>query len=139
MSVIEKPEFSSKRTIPVSMKLILMIAVIIGIWGRSCWRANERANIIFDNVIIEELTPVSVEFSFEVENNTSQSGNKAILIKVFTDRNELVSSRITNVNIIPGKRQKHFRVIDRFDRAIRDDEKIGRVEVYLYQKSAFSS
>jgi len=137
MSLIERPDFKARRGIPVTMKLILMIAVIIGIWGRSCWRANERNNIIFEKVTITEITPVSVEFSFEVDNQTLQSGEKPVLIKVYTDREELLASRIAKVNIISNQKQKHFRIIDKFDRPLRQDEVISRVEVELYQKSVF--
>lgn len=137
MSLIEKPDFKQKRNIPASMKLALMLAVIIGIWGRSCWRSNELKNIIFDNIVIENPTPVSVDIIFEVYNNTSQKGQKAILIEIFTNTNELLSSRITSIEINPKQRNKFVRVIDKFQRPLSPNEEISHANVKLYQKSAF--
>jgi hypothetical protein len=137
MALIEKPDFNSRKSIPVNMKLILLIAVIIGIWGRSCWRANERNNILFDDITLTEITSVSVEFSFIVDNQTFQSGEKPILIKILTNLDKPLATKITSVKVESNKKQKHYMIIDKFDRPLGKEESITNVSIELYQKSAF--
>ena len=137
MPVIEKPDFKAKKGIPVAMKLTLLLAVFMGIWSRSCWRANELEKIVFENVVIENPTSISVEVIFDINNKTFQKGKKPILIEIFTSTGDVIASRITPVEIEATTTKRYVRQIEGFQRPIRENEYISHARVSLFQKKAF--
>jgi len=136
MPHIEKPDFKVKKSIPVGMKMVLLIAVVLGIWSRSCWRTHEVNKITFENIMIENQTIASVEVIFDVDNQTLQTGKKNILITILTAQNEVVASRITSIDVQSNEKRRYVKVIDRFDRALKAEE-IVYAEISLYQRAAF--
>ncbi|MCL2064542.1 MAG: hypothetical protein FWG98_09255 [Candidatus Cloacimonetes bacterium] len=137
MPKIERTDFKKKRGIPFTMKMTLFIAVILGIWGRSCWRVVELENYLITNISLENPTSVSVEVIFDVSNKSFQSGRKNILIEVFTDGHYLIANRITPIEVAPQESRRYVRTIENFNRPLRDGENIGYAKVSLYQRSAF--
>ena len=136
MPRIEKPDFKVKKGIPVSMKMALLIAVLVGIWSRSCFRTNEVENIVFENIFVENQTHISVEVIFDVNNQTFQNRQKNILIEIFTSQNELIASRITSIDIVSRETRRYVRRVERFERPLKEDE-IVYAKVSLYQRKAF--
>ena len=137
MPRIEKPDFKTKKSIPSIIKFVLMIAVILGIWGRSCWRKSEIENFVFTNIVVENQTHVSVEVIFDVNNKTFQTGRKNILIEVFTDQHEMIASRITTIEVSANETRRYVRTIENFLWQLKENETIAYARVGLYQRSAF--
>jgi hypothetical protein len=138
MPKIERTVLKSKRGggMPASIKFAIFIAVILGLWGRSCWRSNRVENITFENIVIENPTSISIELIYEVNNNTLQKGKTPILIQVITNNNEEIASVLYNIDIVPQQRSRHIRVIDSFKRPLREGEYVDRVEIGLYHRRA---
>ena len=137
MPKINRTDFKTKRSIPVAMKMALFVAVILGIWGRNCWRTSEVENFVITNIRVENQTPVSAEVIFDVNNKTFQSGRKNILIEVFTENHEMIASRITPIEVSPNTARRYVRTIESFQRPIQTGESIAYARVSLYQRKAF--
>lgn len=136
MAIIQKPEFSGKgKKIPAGFKLILLVAVILGLWVRSCWKDYEKESILFENIRLENPTSVSVDVHFTVINNTIQDKKQAVIIKILTDQNEVIASKMTQVEITAKSKTDYLKVIDKFDRALLPNEKILKATIEIYQKS----
>ena len=137
MLKLERRDIKFKQGIPPSLKLLLIFAVFLSIFGRSCIRDREKSNITFENIVIAEITPVSVEVMFDINNNTFQSGKKPIMIRVYTSQNQLITDRLTHFEISAKTRSRHVQTLDKFQRPLREGETIERVEINLYQRSMF--
>ena len=137
MPKIEKPDFKAKKSMPIAFKLFILMAIVFGIWAHSCLKKSEVENIIFDNIVIENQTPFSVDVIFDLTNNTLQSGKKPVLIEVFTAQNELIGSKLVNVDINPRATNKHVKVLDKLNRRLREGEEIATAKISLYQRSIF--
>ncbi len=134
MSLINKPEITySRRQIPTSAKLILLLAVIIGIWMRSCWLNYQKENIQFTDIKLESATPVSVDVTFNIDNKSLKSGKHRIFIEVFTSRNEVIAKKLTFVDISSKSKKGYIKVIDKFSRPLFDDETLTHARVTLDQ------
>jgi len=130
---IERTDLSTSKRTPAIMKLALLIAVVLGIWGRACHRRSEIENFLFSNITIENQTHISAEIIFDMENNTFQKGKKNILIELFAANDELIASRLTPIDIIPNETRRYVRVVENFNRPLKQDE-IIYAKVSLYQR-----
>ena len=136
MPKIERSDIKNNRTIPIGLKLALLISVIFGLWMRSNCRQNEIDNIIIERIILENQTRVSAEIVFDMVNNTRQSGRKNIIIEIYTSQNELIADRLTTVDISPMQTRRYVRTVENFKRTVADEEVLF-AEVKLYHRSAF--
>jgi hypothetical protein len=134
MPKIEKPDLKKRGVMSTLFKFLLLIAVIVGIWSRSCWRDNEVNKIVIENIRIVEQTPVSVVVYFDIDNQTYQSGKKQFLIEVFTGRNDKIASSLINVDVDAKEKRGVVKQIEKFDRALLEGETITNVNVSLYQR-----
>ncbi len=136
MALFQKPEFSGKgKKAPVGLKLILMIAVIFGLWVRSCWKSYERDSIQFENVRVENPTQVSADVYFTVVNKTIQDKKQSVIIKVYTSKGELIASKMTIIEITAKSKTAYLKVIDRFDKPLGKDEHLEKATIEIFQKS----
>ena len=137
MPKIEKPDFKARKQMPAAFKLFILIAIVFGLWAHSCLKKNEVEKITFDNIVLENQTPFSIDVIFDLTNNTLQSGKKPVLIEVFTDQNELIGSKLVNVDVNPKATNRHVKVLDKLNRRLREGEDITTAKVSLYQRSIF--
>ena len=137
MPRFERLDWKVKRPIPATMKLLLMIAIIVGILMRNCWKKNQAKPIIISEVKITQITRVSIEVSYYVQNLASVPLKKSFLIKIFTKSGEILASKITQ-NEIPARSKKHYvKILQKFNMPLKNKNEISHATVELYT-SAFS-
>jgi len=135
MPTIGTPNIKKKNSISPTVKLILLVAVILGLIIWNCSQDREKSNILFEEITHENSTHLSVEVMFYINNKTLQSGRKPVLIQVFTSSGDMIASRITSIDLEPRSRRRIIRIIDNFERPLRADETISHVNVELFQRS----
>ncbi|HHE39034.1 MAG TPA: hypothetical protein ENL20_10755, partial [Candidatus Cloacimonetes bacterium] len=101
MRSIDRIDMNKKRPIPTYIKLILLVAVIFGISLRNCWKKNESKSLRISEIEITEVTSGNVDVKFTVTNHSKVYLKKPILIKVFTNSGEELTSKITQIEIEP--------------------------------------
>ncbi|OQX70458.1 MAG: hypothetical protein B6D62_05040 [Candidatus Cloacimonas sp. 4484_275] len=137
MPKFERLDWNVKRPVPVTIKLLLMLAIIMGILMRNCWKKNQAKPIIISDVKITEITRVSIEVSYYVQNLASIPLKKSFIIRVFTKSGEELASKITQ-NEIPARSKKHYvKILQKFNMPLKDKSEIGHATVEVYT-SAFS-
>ena len=116
------------------MQFLLIVSVILGLWVRSCWRANEAEKIIFENVFIENITNASVDVAFDINNQTRQNRSKTILVKVITTNNDVIATKLVKADIKPMQITTHFTRVEKFDRMLAHDERLVGARVNIFQR-----
>ncbi len=136
--MIERPDYSlKKRYAPPAIKLILLIAVILGFYFRSCW--YDRLDLYFDinQVYLDNQTLSSVDVLFVIRNNTQMDRKESIFIKLYTDRGDELASRLTSVEI-PARSQRRYRkMVENWERALYSDEELSHATVEIYKPKFF--
>jgi hypothetical protein len=132
MAIVDRIDINKKRPAPPWIKMILLIAVLFGIYVRGCWIKNQSAQIFISDVFIQEFTTASIDVAFTIENKTGMKLNKNIIIKVNSDSGEEISSRITSVTLVPYSKKKHIKVLQKLNRPIREQADVAKVTVELF-------
>lgn len=133
MKSVDRIDIKKKWPIPPSVKLILMLAVILGLFGRSCWLKNQAANIKISNIEIVDASKVTADVVFNVANRASVPLKKAFLIKIYDKKDQLVASKITQIELQPKSNKRYLKVLQKFNVPLMngiDDVKEVTVEVY---------
>jgi len=130
-------DMRQNRTIPVGIKMLLLIAVIAGISIRACWKKSQTDKIEITNVQIAEKTMANIDVTFTVTNKMGVEVKKDIIIKVYNQRDQEIATKITQVKLKAASRQKFRKVIQRFLQPIRDPQDIKKATVELHYRSIF--
>ncbi|HQB40259.1 MAG: hypothetical protein RBS92_00285 [Candidatus Cloacimonadales bacterium] len=129
--IIKRPTPKNKTQIPMSIKIALLLAVILGIWLKSCWKNYQLDNILFENKTLVNPTPVSVDVLFTINNKTYREGKHRILIQVYTTKNHVISKKMTFVEIKAKKSVQYIKVLDNFNRPLEKDEELSGAYISL--------
>ncbi|MCL1827140.1 MAG: hypothetical protein FWG20_03765, partial [Candidatus Cloacimonetes bacterium] len=108
-----------------------------GIWWHNSYRKNELNKITVTRVFTENQTPFSIDVIFEVKNETLQYGKKPFLIEAYTNNGVLIATKLVNIEIQSKSTTRFVKVLDKFERKLREDEEITIVTVKLYHRKAF--
>jgi hypothetical protein len=133
MKNVDRIDIKKKYPIPAAIKLILMLAVILGIVGRNCWMKNKDANIQISNIEVVEATKVTADVKFNVANRANIVLKKSFLIKIIDRKDQLVASKITQIELPPKSNKRYLKVLQKFDIPLMngiEDIKEVTVEVY---------
>ena len=133
MTYIERPDFAKRRTIPPSLKLILLAAVIIGFLLRSCWYDKRDAYYEITDIEISDQTLSSVDVLFVVTNKTRMQKNEPVLIRLYTTRGDEIASRITSIDIPPHTRRRYRKMIESWGRPLYEGEELSHATVKIYK------
>ncbi len=137
MANIEIPDFRRKRSIPGWVKLAILVLVIFGISLRACWSKYEKKNIIIKDVQIENITKVSVDVTFTIENQSYKSGKQNIMIKVYTSKGEVITSRLTQIEIESKTTKGYIKVMEKLERPLWPGETYQKATVELFKSTIF--
>ena len=137
MAYFERMDMHKKRTIPTVIKLLLLIAVIVGISIRACWKKSQTDKIIITDVQIAEKTLSNIDVTFTVINKMGVDLKKDFIIKVYNNRDPVIATKITQIKLKAARRQKFRKVIQRFLQPIRDPQDIKKATVELHYRSIF--
>ncbi|PID28341.1 MAG: hypothetical protein CSB55_05065 [Candidatus Cloacimonadota bacterium] len=135
MPKFEKPDLTAKRGIPASLKLILLIAVIMGFSIRSCWYKKQAIILNIHDIMIEEQTRVTADVVFYIENKSKHTLERDLIIEVYGEDNEVVANKISRVTVKGNSNKRYRKFLHKFDRALREDEKISKATVEIYRPS----
>ncbi|HHE40093.1 MAG: hypothetical protein DRI23_10135 [Candidatus Cloacimonadota bacterium] len=133
MKSVERIDIKKRWPIPSYVKFVLMLAVIAGFWGHSCWKKNVGANIQISEIEVMQATMTSADISFYVASRADIPLKKSLLIKLTNVNDELVASRITQIEIPPKTRKKYLKVLQKFERPLNGFEDIGEVTIEVYK------
>lgn len=137
MAYFERMDAHQKRIIPAGVKMLLLIAVIVGISIRACWKKSQTDKIEITNVQIAEKTIANVDVTFEVNNKMGVDVKKDFIIKIYNQRDQEIATKITQIKLKAARRQKFRKVIQRFLQPIQDPQDIKRATVELHYRSIF--
>lgn len=133
MKSVDRIDIRKKWPIPPAVKMILMLAVVLGLVGRSCWLKTKDANIQISNIEVIEATKVSADVKFSVANRAKMTLNKSFIIKIISKDDQLVASKITQIELPPKSNKRYLKVLQKFNIPLMngiDDIKEVTVEVY---------
>jgi len=138
MPIIERPDLMQRRrSIPSSLKLILLAAVILGFYIRSCWYDTKDKYYEIGNIELTSQTISSVDVTFEITNNTKLYKKESVIIRLFTDNGDELASRITDVEIKPRSQRRYRKLIDKWKRQLRQGEQLSHATVEIYKPTIF--
>jgi hypothetical protein len=129
---------NKKRPAPPWIKMILLISVFIGIYMRGCWYKNQTENVIISDARISEFTIASIDVTFSVENKTNMQLEKNVIIKVYSETDEEIASRITSVTLLPKSKKTHLKVLQKLNRPVKSEADVAKVTVELYIPSVLN-
>ncbi len=132
MRSIERIDINKKRATPTYIKLILLVAVIFGITLRNCWKKNETGSLLISDIELTEITSGNVDVKFTVANNSKVTLKKPILIRVFTNSGEELSSKITQIEIEARTSKRFLKVLQKFNIPLENTADVSHAEVEIY-------
>lgn len=133
MPIIEQPNFSRKRQIPSSFKFVLLIAVALGLYIRSCNQNNSIEKFKISEINVMNKTSVSVDVLFKILNTTDSAVKKNILIKLYDSTGQQIASKLTSINIQPRTNERYRKVISMFEVAtdLVHEDLNATIEIYI--------
>jgi len=133
MRSVDRIDIKKKRPIPASAKLVLMLAVIFGLVMHTCWKKNQDKNIQISDIQISNITRMSLDISFTIASRASVELEKAFMIEVYTSSGELLTSKLTSINVAPKTRKRYIKVLQKFNIPLEDPDDIGDFRIYVYK------
>jgi len=133
MRSVDRIDIKKRRPIPASAKLIMMLAVIIGLILHTCWQQTKGDNLQISDIQISNITRVSLDISFTIASRASIELEKSFMIEVYTTNGELLTSRLTQLSIPPKTRKRYIKVLQKFNMPLDDPDDIGDFEIYVYK------
>lgn len=138
MPLIERPDFSQKRrSIPAGVKLLLLAAVILGIFLRTCWYDTKERYYEITFIEFDSQTLSSADVIFSVKNHTNMERQESVEIRIYTDTGEELASRITAIDIPPRSERCHRKMVEGWNRALREGESLSHATVEIFKPSIF--
>ena len=126
MRSIDRIDMNKKRPIPTYIKLILLVAVIFGISLRSCWKKSETKSLNISEIKITEISSGNVDVKFTVTNNSKVTLKKPILIRVFTNSGEELTSKITQIEIESRTSKRFLKVLQKFNIPLKNIDDVSQ-------------
>lgn len=138
MAKLERMELKKKYPISIAVKLLMMVAIVMGFYIRGCSRKNAAKLIKISYVEVAEVTSANIDIYFMVDNAASVMLKKNFLIKVFLENGEEVASKITTVSLEPKSRKKYLKVLSKFNMAVNSETKVSHATVEMYEPNFFN-
>jgi hypothetical protein len=134
MPRFQRSEFSVRRGIPANLKLVAAAIVVMLIVIRACAHRADSQAVHIGPVTIEDATVVSTELTFPIQNTSKKRfERKRILIKLYLQDGTMFKDKLTFIDIQPNSNKTYRFVIEKYDRALRPDEKITAASVEFYR------
>lgn len=134
MPIVDRLPFPRKHKLKQSVILAVILAALFGLWLRSCHRSRMQERIIVHSVNIEEFGSNYVMLSYEVENKDSRSRNVKLLARVSDEKDGEIASKLFEITLKAGSREKRSQTLDEVTRAIKDGERPYRATLRLYPR-----
>jgi len=133
MRSVDRIDIKKKRQIPAATKLILMLAVIMGLVLHNCWKKTQGDNLQVSDIQLSNITRISLDVSFTVASRASIELEKSFMIEVYTTSGELLASKLTYLSIPPKTRKRYIKVLQKFNMPLNNPDDIGDFKIYVYK------
>ncbi len=133
MKSVDRIDINTKRTIPPAAKLILMLAVIMGLLLHTCWKKTQGENLQISDIQLSNITRVSLDISFTIASRASVELEKSFMIEIYTTSGELLANKLTHITIPPKTRKRYIKVLQKFNMPLNDADDIGDFKIYVYK------
>lgn len=133
MRSVDRIDIKKRRPIPASVKLIMLLAVIMGFVLHTCWQKTKGDNLQISDIQISNITRVSLDISFTIASRASIELEKSFMIEVYKQNGELLTSRLTQLTIPPKTRKRYIKVLQKFNMPLENPDDIGDFKIYVYK------
>ena len=133
MRSVDRIDITKKRTIPPVTKLIMMLAVIMGLVLHTCWKKTQGDNLQISDIQLSNITRVSLDISFTIASRASVELEKSFMIEIYTTSGELLANKLTSLTIPPKTRKRYIKVLQKFNMPLESPDDIGDFKIYVYK------
>mgnify|MGYP005639325893 CR=1 FL=1 len=133
MKSVDRIDINKKRTIPPVAKLIMMLAVIVGLVLHTCWKKTQGDNLQISDIQLSNITRISLDVSFTIASRASVELEKSFMIEIYTTSGELLASKLTHITIPPKTRKRYIKVLQKFNMPLESPDDIGDFTIYVYK------
>ena len=133
MRSVDRIDINKKRAIPPAAKLIMMLAVIIGLVLHTCWKKTQGDNLQISDIQLSNITRISLDISFIIASRASVELEKSFMIEIYTTSGELLANKLTRLTIPPKTRKRYIKVLQKFNMPLESPDDIGDFKIYVYK------
>lgn len=133
MRSVDRIDINKKRAVPQTAKLIMMLAVIIGLVLHTCWKKNQGDNLQISDIQLSNITKISLDISFTVASRASIELEKSFMIEIYTTSGELLANKLTRLTIPPKTRKRYIKVLQKFNMPLESPDDISDFRIYVYK------
>jgi hypothetical protein len=137
MSSFDPVNIPRKYPTSATVKFIVLLLVIFGIWLRSCYYRQLPKQMIISNVNISNVTSQSVDVNFTLENRKGVNMDQNLFIQLYTSENYMISSKIVKVTVPANRKLEFIKILDDMNRPLNKAETIQKATVELYTPKLF--
>jgi hypothetical protein len=133
MRSVDRIDIKKKRQIPAATKLIMMLAVIMGLVLHTCWKKTQGDNLQISDIQLSNITRISLDISFTIASRASIEMEKSFMIEVYANDGELLASKLTQIKLPPKTRKRYIKVLQKFNMPLESSDNITDFKIYVYK------
>ena len=133
MRSVDRIDIKKKRQIPAATKLIMMLAVIMGLVLHTCWKKTQGDNLQISDIQLSNITRISLDISFTIASRASVELEKSFMIEIYNTSEELLANKLTRITIPPKTSKRYIKVLQKFNIPLESPDDIGDFKIYVYK------
>ena len=133
MRSVDRIDINKKRAIPPAAKLIMMLAVIMGLVLHTCWKKTQGDNLQISDIQLSNITRISLDISFTIASRASIELDKSFMIEIYTTTGDLLANKLIHLSIPPKTRKRYIKVLQKFNMPLESPDDIGDFKIYVYK------
>ena len=133
MRSVDRIDIKKKRQIPAASKLIMMLAVIMGLVLHTCWKKTQGDNLQISDIQLSNITRISLDISFTIASRASIEMEKSFMIEIYANDGELLASKLTHIKLPPKTRKRYIKVLQKFNMPLESPDDITDFKIYVYK------
>ncbi len=134
MPKIDRMDFPRKLPLANSGKILILLAVAFGFWMHYCTQKELRESVILSEVSIVNFSSNYIELGYKIQNLKDHDQEVRLLAKIWDENGEEIASIMFLVNLRGGITQHRTKILDKLNRAIREDETPHRAAIRVYER-----
>ncbi len=138
MAVFGGQKTSERRVVPNGIKMLLLVAILLGFYIKKCYNDYQKESLVFHDVKIEEQSDRYADISFYVKNASSYDHEVPIYIALVTESGKEVASRITKRFKFKGGSDIRKVMRLQFQLRMHETEKLAEPIVKVYKSKGLT-
>ncbi len=118
---------------PPFIMIILLVALLFGLYLKSCWKKQQDDILKITNIEIAEYTPGNIDIKFNIINVHDIALSKIILITVYDSEGFELASKLSKIEITARSNKRYLKVLTKFERPVNDNNKPDFVTVEIHK------